>query len=431
VRGRQLLGMAGHSHSRPHWRLFAGGIICLVGLFGGLGYFAVQSPVLTQRLPDGTTWRLVEASYAGEVFFRPEPLWKTVLSPFFGASSRWSVPPPGYYPLQIILESDSQAWGQSATGVRGRNVIRMQHVEIVDEDGDRLGPANAFERNNRIEVHSEVFPRRGRRLKLRFSEEGASEPAAGLSILNPLFDDYPIWEPEPLPALRRRGPVSVTLLEMRPRVVREGAGPSDVTYRDLVLDVRENGKPSPNWQPVGLEIEDATGNQVRHDTPAIADGDRWRFPYKSLLSERESAWKLKVEVARRARAPFPAGHQVTLGPFPAPRRGVVVPLGLDVTIAGERVRLVSLHDGDRQWRKPRLELERLSAWEGKRLTVLARDERGRDYAGYDWMGGQAVAPWEHLQLNLAPEARRLWLTVAIQEGEFFEFHVSPAGGGSE
>ena len=141
----------------------------------------------------------------------------------------------------------------------------------------------------------EAFPRRDPKLTVNFFyplPTGQITNCGSLQFPNPLSRAYPEWQPEPLPAKKVTNDFEVTLLAVHAR--------NDDTWVDLRITPPAGG---PNWQIVGVESSDATGNRV-HNFPmnwSVRGNDigfDLGFSLQSGLWPSEKAWKLKFELAR-------------------------------------------------------------------------------------------------------------------------------------
>ena len=94
-------------------------------------------------------------------------------------------------------------------------------------------------------------------LGLQFLDAAGSwTNAAEFRIRNPLYAKYPQWTPEPWPATKSDGTLSVTLKEFKAIAIDS----LSAAGTHLAFSFAENGAESPAWRIQKLTISDATGN---------------------------------------------------------------------------------------------------------------------------------------------------------------------------
>ena len=94
---------------------------------------------------------------------------------------------------------------------------------------------------------------------------------------NPARRVYPTWTPAPLPATRSADGLVVILTKLESgRVAPDGSARH---WARVELQVRENGRPTDRWEPVGAVLSDATGNVLAPLAPL-----RSRVPGNALDS---------------------------------------------------------------------------------------------------------------------------------------------------
>jgi hypothetical protein len=144
-----------------------------------------------------------------------------------------------------------------------------------------------------------ALPRRDPVLKILIHENGqkTTKPIE-MDFPNPLYrKDIAEWTPEPLPATKSAGDVTVELTGLK-------------------LDRHEGVRPEcrikssdPKWHPSHRSwLEDATGNRG------------------SRLSPFEPAWRVQIAVDPRGDAAFPAEQTWRMGPYKLPKDGEFVEL---------------------------------------------------------------------------------------------------------
>jgi hypothetical protein len=167
--------------------------------------------------------------------------------------------------------------------------------------------------NNIAGVSFDAFPRRGKKVILRFTEWGRNgqEVAKGEFVVsNPARGKtFSSWSPESLPITQSDGDLDVTLTRLaidRNNMFNSNGqddkdAKTDPRNRAVLAAFRatQNGSPATNWQPVSVITSDATGNHTgmrswsnRHEN------DEEVMTYQWGLWSDEPAWKLRVEFSR-------------------------------------------------------------------------------------------------------------------------------------
>src|SRR5262249_9789373 len=137
----------------------------------------------------------------------------------------------------------------------------LQGSTIGSDDGQRFRSVEGW--------LLQAFPRRTKNLIVQVVQATPDRKSwramAEFHIRNPLFGSYSTWIPEPLPAAKTNGDLSVTLTRLqtglsleeppRPAQTNESAGTR------ALLQILQTGRPSPCWRPKMVEISDATGNR--------------------------------------------------------------------------------------------------------------------------------------------------------------------------
>ncbi len=311
-------------------------------------------------------------------------------------------------------------------------------AEATDETGDTVGPQsgarlNALRQEGAYIIPVEVFPRRGREVRLRFNRRDRNLPAVEFRIPNPVPDPYPVWRPEAFPIHRRTDDFSCTLTSLVTGLgdieSNERAVPGVPPLTRATFRMRRGTLATREWEPVGVTLSDATGNVLSFEDEAlIRRGNEQSLYFRGALSLREAAWKLRVELSRTATASFSPEESWTVRGVAVPAARQSTPSGEVVTRKGVRVRFLELAGTDRAWYKPRVRLTVEGRMDDLRLTVRARDQKGRVYAGY----GTSTHGRQQLRktrcdyfLNLPPDARVLDLTFAVHRSRYVEFLARP------
>lgn len=166
-----------------------------------------------------------------------------------------------------------------------------------------------------------IRPRQGQ-MRLNVVD-GAGTTVATVSIP---FQPLPglsaeIWQPDPLPASRTDGNVTVTLDAVKFYDNPEYGGVSVVPQLSFVHD----GQPSKTWAATH-ELVDLLGNRSQ----------TWNCD----LSPTEPAWKLRLTMAQMANGRFTPAESIRLPLRPLAPKGQFVLAGESYTVNGEKVSLI-------------------------------------------------------------------------------------------
>lgn len=131
------------------------------------------------------------------------------------------------------------------------------------------------------------------------------------------------WQPDPLPASRTDGNVTVTLDAVKFYDNPEHGGVSVVPQ----LSFEHDGQPSTTWAATH-ELLDLLGNRSQ----------TWNCD----LSTSEPAWKLRLTMAQAANGRFTPEESIRLPLRPLARNGQVALAGESHTVNGEKVSLIGL-----------------------------------------------------------------------------------------
>jgi hypothetical protein len=189
---------------------------------------------------------------------------------------------------------------------------------LVDEKGaaesrtniaDFVSPAGRYMHDNLKGPTGFVFlcfpvvPRRSPMLECRLAEywdSGSTRVSSDLGRLkfrNPLFGDYPLWQPEALPAVKSAGEdIKVRLNSFR-RTQSPARPPpfGDPTFRFSVTFESPRNKDE-KWTLAEAEVTDATGNRMDQDIrfPAGPEG----YGIYGVLWPNEAAVRLTLTLKR-------------------------------------------------------------------------------------------------------------------------------------
>ena len=264
------------------------GLIALaaVTVFLVLKQRAGSSNLLT--MPDGSVLRIRAVTYGtNHVFGSPLarlttrlPVVRPLLSKIFGAKATVVHTTTTSDPTLVV-------WLERTTNDAPKNA-RSGYFETVlsDSTGFVSGPIASMSGwwSNPERLSFRAFPRRDPVVTLNFYHHnpgGKITRCGSLSFRNPLYGPYPQWKPETLPATRRAGDLEVTLEKLSTghgnntvyKTLNNGRNTIEFgTNRDdgrntsvCMLHARSLTDTSQVWRIAGVEVSDATGNQV-HNT---------------------------------------------------------------------------------------------------------------------------------------------------------------------
>ena len=284
-----------------------------------------------------------------------------------------------------------------------------------------------------------VFPRRGRRLGLRFwrQSQSAVTVLGELWVPNPQPASGPTWTPAQLPQTARAGDLEVTLLSLVAGVSpsepwRPAPDPLTSGTRAL-LRLRERGRPTQHWQPVQITCSDASGNRWTADIWCPPDN---RGPLVAVLPRLwpgESAWKLRFGLIRNdgfspADQSRPLSLAMPADGFLEPVQreslhGATLEIGAVTHVPGPPVSAVWVQGNTTNVPK------------GYRLDAVQATSHGRSVNGaiIAGLGGNGVSadrldPSDGgilFQVPYSGHPKSIDLTFAIQKPRFVEFTVKP------
>jgi len=200
-----------------------------------------------------------------------------------------------------------------------------------------------------------VIPRRSRVLELNFYSYGGSgdlgnlyRPTGSISIPNPLYEKYPEWKPEPVPAEKKAGDLEVRLDDLiaggqvgGTSVIKtngsrgqpyHAASKGQDTVTRFNFSVRSSSGTNEVWVLQSAELSDATGNVIRntsfmssylafegHARRQLTEWAAYTESIPGTLWPDEAAWRLKLEFKRASG--FAPQEVVTFKNVPVPAMG--------------------------------------------------------------------------------------------------------------
>jgi hypothetical protein len=255
-----------------------------------------------------------------------------------------------------------------------------------------------------------------------------------------------VWEPERLPAVRPAGALSVTLASFSAQPRPWGDEPS-ATHADVAASFRVSGPGQPEgaWEPAALSLRDATGNRYEvlnyHEQPGEGAGSATGAHRPPCRPGFQQFWggvgglvsgetlRMRALLVRNRTARFTPEETWTLRDLPlnTPRRGWMPPSAVasrgGVTLESYGVTLFRAQRRQDYAGVLQLKVRRTGE---ERVTVLrAVDDRGRPVAA----AGHVEAGYWPIRLRLAPDAKRVTVTLVVQKPIVVEYLVRPQAAG--
>jgi hypothetical protein len=459
-----------------------GGVALLVALLAaGLWALTRELPAPSRRLPDGSILALKAVDYGKSHPLVEQRVWQKLLQPVLPISLRsQEIIPMGTPADRLVLwflrdRAPALPWDP------------RRCAEVIDAHGCCLSQGYVSTGPARRGRYSQVailpaFPRRDDQFRVRLYEPGSVGPGVEFMIPNPRPGPYPHWQPETLPAQRRRGAVGVRLTSLETGVPPlshrhpgdqaanapsgiEGRRPESAALRWTRASFRVfmNGRPTDRWQLTSLAVSDATGNMARYPemescsfslkparsgpsgyTAVWPVSREWRRGTTSRLGEvwmqfpglcpRESAWKLGATFSYVGPESMQhADLHWTVPGVPVPGRGNMAGTVAVSRWPGLTLRIIGV-SGRGGWEAEALPDPStrarvfVSATPGDDLTLAltATDERGRSF-GLCPGGSSDQYLFHKWWFDLSPpsDVKRLTLRFSIWRGRTVEFLAQP------
>ena len=292
------------------------------------------------------------------------------------------------------------------------------------------------------------FPRRSKTLELRIyshDTNGQAHRAGSLRFHNPRFASYPVWTSEALPATRRVGNLEVTLESFstghnnnstcRPdvrgqTVVEYGLrGEDDPNHSAAHLRLRSLQNTNEIWVVTGVNLFDATGNQV-HNTSLSTDGDGRSFSFSPSLWPDEAAWRLRLEIKRKEG--FAADELCVFKQVPLGAMGVTNQLALATNFGGVSITLAFVlrrpprtNDSWSASDSSALRFTHSALPEGLHLDLVgAATDDGSQPVSHGWSASNSERTYYYREIP--SEAKTADFTFAVHRSQSVEFMVKPA-----
>jgi hypothetical protein len=243
-------------------------------------------------------------------------------------------PPPGKMSWNTTSNS-LVLWFTMADGKTGAplDFHSLVATEIVDEHGCSSG--NLTYGSMRSGTNPSIyvatfsqFPRRQEQVRVRLRERPKpvalptgrelNKVLAEFELPNPTRGPFPVWRPEPLPAVRTNADLVF--------ILREAGNPRpDQVWNGPRIDILRGGRPAWDWERDELYVAEATGN-------------RGQQPYCT----NEPAWKFGFRFLRNVKASFLPTEMFTVTNLVLPGPGAAVPLTNAFSLEGRQFEMRAL-----------------------------------------------------------------------------------------
>jgi Tol biopolymer transport system component len=177
-----------------------------------------------------------------------------------------------------------------------------------------------------------AFRHEGDTFKLRvYNVAGEQVAVFDVPDRNPAVGTWPVWTPEPLPAEKSDGDVTLRLTGItgQGQIWTMGDGREEehvnLYFQTQVL---QNGTSTEEWYPVQQWLSDALGNQSS--------------PWDCRLSPREAAWKVTMRLLRKETAAFAAHETWTADPLDVPQRDTSELVNATQSVNGVDLEIIAL-----------------------------------------------------------------------------------------
>lgn len=302
-------------------------LVVLLLLVAGTGllFWSVTSPVR------GTAFVLANGE---QIIFRDLSVGSNSTHCYGNIFQRMAARIPGPIGDKLSGDTRAEAWTYKDTDVafwflyRGaKRPISSLNIRLSDDDGFEASPffeTREFqlkEGETGLYLNAGILPRRSRTMTLHLSERstaGTLQPLGKLRITNPLFEKYPQWRPEALPATRTFGDFAVTLdeltVELDASITNFNRTIEPANTGRFRLRVTESGRPSDKWMFFGARCSDATGESTHawYTSWESTEEGHLKFAAKWPLWPGEKTAKLQTLWVRRE-APPPERTMVFYG----------------------------------------------------------------------------------------------------------------------
>lgn len=323
-------------------------------------------------------------------------------------------------------------------------------VFLSDASGFISGPQSSYNvpagaASSPMALTFAAWPRRDKQIQAEFfyhDPDGGVRHAGRIAFSNPTAGQYPQWQPLPLPARSENGDIAAVLEEFctgfddqttvkstswGTNIVTRGTNRIDGHNHSLMRLRFVSPRAEEEWQVVGVETSDATGNSI--DNQSSSWSDHWAFSYTPALWPGENAWKLRVEAKRKAG--FLPEERIVFKDIPLGDVGETNRISWTTNAAGliltldEVCHRAPAREGDWSSRDlSSIKLRHSALPEGTRLDLVeVIYSTGKTNTNTGWSSdGHSRTYWYRF---FPAGAKTADLVLAVQRSRYFEFMVEP------
>jgi hypothetical protein len=402
--------------------LVTSSLLVLLGALGtGVWLYLTLDDRPTRRLADGTRLSLEGVGYNRPVISQAGPVWKRRLYPLLPNSLR---PGLGLETVNYGVKKNCLAVSLLASGPKAS----QPYGTLTDSHGCRFWSEDNYpDQAPGVYVDTVFFPFFPRRepefeFAACLSTAPPFLPVAQFRLSNPVPGKYPEWSPEPLPAIKRSGPLAVELVRWSAgRGETEGrpAGADERAQCFLTYRLREDGRVTRDWRLMRMTLSDAAGGSWKYSPFDFRSPAGGTLGWFASLCRRESAYRLSLEWSRHERrwaepdgewrvagkldGPAYQHHRTRFGPGLAAEWVAFPPENGRLNLLGGIV-------------PPR---------RGHWFRVRARDEQGREYVARPGAYGSQSPLTQPFEVTLPAGVRRFTLIVSMYRSHTVRFQVRP------
>ncbi len=282
-------------------------------------------------------------------------------------------------------------------------------------------------------THFRCFPRREPKLTVQLAD--LERDLGQITIANPLFKKFPVWEPEPTPIKRETNGLIFELNECVPDWPALKSSNSDrfVTFNPWSIpwridcEVHQGKQKMPGWEFFLSNLEDVTGNSL------------------GPMCRAEAAWKYHIEAFRGVKSNFTEEEiwRVRNLPVPSDKQTITLDQG-EQSLRRGRIRLYRLernrdrystHQDDFGPRRTsqnsatndlptilEFRVDPAGTPSKKIMIVRGKDNRGVEFSGRTRLLNNSDTD---VVLHLSPDAKSFDCEMVLEESVHFSFIAKP------
>ena len=305
---------------RKKWLIVSGAIVLSLGIWAVTWVRGAGEPPQFLTLADGTKYRFGGATWGTNqvppffaerlVYHLPAAISNWVQKNYgtnLGLSATWQTAQPE---LQVWMDQIAGPAGQMFPITPARGLLADEHGVEAGMPYSYIGGFYPWE-----SVTYSFVPRRSRTLEVHFYlNDSLSRPirpqVGSVRFRNPLYRNYPQWQPETLPSTKAAGDVQVTLTNCS--IGNQQANALETVFG---LDLKQPFNTNEHWAIQNFEASDATGNTISGDGYSIRNGGH-ECSVAALFWPGENAIRLKIWLKRTEG--FSSNESLTVTNLPLP-----------------------------------------------------------------------------------------------------------------